>query len=136
MFYLKITLLDFSFLFIDLLSSFQRYIRNLSDSANNINLTSKKNIDADKMQPRFYLHLYYNFSIKLYQILDFYTCLMLRRHFMCSINFVAARLNGCCFFHASTLFEVSLGDTGRKIIFSLSKNGTEPSITREYAKPL
>lgn len=42
---------------------------------------------------------------------------------MCSINFVAAGLNGCCFFHARTLFEMSGGDKGRKIIFSLSRKG-------------
>ena len=80
MFYLKITLLDFSSLFIDLLSSFQMYIRILSDSANNINLTSTKNIDADKKQPRFYLHLYYNFLIELYQILSFYGLSMPKKH--------------------------------------------------------
>lgn len=60
---------------------------------------------------------------------------MPKEHFICSINFVAARLNGCCFFHANTLFAVSSGENGRQAIFSLSQNGTEPSITSEYASP-
>ena len=37
----------------------------------------------------------------LYQILSFYTFIMPKKHFMCSMNFVTARLNGCCFFQAS-----------------------------------
>ena len=47
---------------------------------------------------------------------------MPKRHFMYSMNFVAAKLNGCCFFQASTLFAVSSDDTGRYAIFSLSKD--------------
>lgn len=95
-----------------------------------------KNVGAEEKQLRFCLRLHYSFHIKLYQILTFYTLLMPKKHLMCSISFVVAGLNGCCFFHASILFEMSCGDNGRKIIFSLPQKGTEASITREYAKPL
>ena len=69
-------------------------------------------------------------------MLSFYAFVMPKKHFMCSMNFVAARLNGCCFFQASTLLAVSSGANGRYAIFSLSQNGIEPSMTREYARPL
>ena len=57
--------------------------------------------------------LHYNLNHWLYQMLSFYIQVMPKRYLMCSMNFVAAKLNGCCFFHASTLLAVSSGDNGR-----------------------
>lgn len=60
---------------------------------------------------------------------------LFKKHFAYSINFVAAKLNGCSRFHAKTLVAVRSGYSGRQAIFEESQNGTAPSMTTEYANP-
>lgn len=58
---------------------------------------------------------------------------MPKKHFAYSINFVAAKLKGCSRFHAKTIVAVRFGDSGLQAIFEASQNGTDPSMTSEYA---
>lgn len=61
----------------------------------------------------FHLHSYYKKDYFSCLILKSYRFIMLRKHFVCSINFSTARLDGCCRFQAIKDEVVKSGDKGR-----------------------